>query len=457
MATGLPKISRDRRTYTFTLRSGFRFSNGAPVRASAFARAINRTLAPGVNSPGAQHTRDIVGAADVLAGKRTAATGVVARGNTLVIRFKRPAPDFLHRTTTTFLCAVPPTLPADPEGVGAFPAAGPYYVADYRPGERVVLRRNRFYRGMRPHHVDGFDIDLRAVSPQDVVARVDRGDADWGYTTAGIYFDPSLGLVAKYGINRSRFFVRPGFTLRMLAFNSARPLFRDNPSLRKAVNFALNRRAIVNGTSGPLATVPSDQYLPSTMPGFRNADVYPLERADLRRARELARGNLRGAKAVLYTNSSSLPMAFGQLVKRQLAEIGLEVDVRGLPLHTASSGYFAKLGPPASPGTSRSDSGSPATSIPTRTSTNSWTGGISVARTSPASTRRRTTSRCGELRASCRASGRSRAYGALDVRLAREAAPLAAVDFLKEPTLVSKRVGCIVLRPVLDLTAACLK
>jgi hypothetical protein len=52
---------------------------------------------------------------------------------------------------------------------------------------------------------------------------------------------------------------------------------------------------------------------------------------------------------------------------------------------------------------------------------------------------------------------RNRAYGALDVRLAREAAPLAAVDFLKEPTLVSARVGCIVLRPVLDLTAVCLK
>jgi hypothetical protein len=28
---------------------------------------------------------------------------------------------------------------------------------------------------------------------------------------------------------------------------------------------------------------------------------------------------------------------------------------------------------------------------------------------------------------------------------------------LSEPTLVSKRVGCIVLRPVLDLTAACLR
>jgi hypothetical protein len=55
------------------------------------------------------------------------------------------------------------------------------------------------------------------------------------------------------------------------------------------------------------------------------------------------------------------------------------------------------------------------------------------------------------------ARSRSRAYAALDVRLARDAAPLAAVDFLNEATLVSRRVECIVLRPVLDLTAACLR
>ena len=301
VATGLPKVSADHRTYTFTLRSGFRFSDGTPVRASAFARAIHRTLAPGVNSPGAQHTRDIVGAEDVLAGKTTTASGVLARGNTLTVRFKRPAPDFLHRTATTFLCAVKPNLPANPEGVRDFPAAGPYYVAEYRPGERVVLKRNRYYRGTRPHHVDGFEVDFKALSPQESVARVDRGEADWTYTPAGIYLDPSLGLVAKYGVNGPRFFIRPGFTLRMLAFNSARPLFRDNVSLRKAVNFALNRREIINGAGGPLASVPSDQYLPPNLPGFRNADIYPLEGADLNRARALARGNLRGGKVVLYT------------------------------------------------------------------------------------------------------------------------------------------------------------
>jgi ABC-type transport system substrate-binding protein len=461
VATGLPDISRDRKTYTFTLRKDFRFSDGTPVRASAFERAINRTLAPEVNSPtfspGAQLTRDILGAADVLAGKRSKAKGVVARGNKLVVKFVRPAPDFLHRTTTTFLCAVPPTLPADPEGVSTFPAAGPYYVAQYRPGERVVLRRNRFYRGKRPHHVDGFDIDLRADRPQEVVARVDRGEADWGYTTAGIYFDPSLGIVAKYGINRSRFFVRRGFTLRMLALNSARPVFRNNPSLRKAVNFALNRRAIINGASDPRASVPTDQYLPSSMPGFRDADIYPLEHADLAKARELARGHLNGGKVVLYTNSTPLPMAVGRIVARQLAEIGLDVEVRGFPLHTASGAYYAKLANPGEQWDIALALWQPAYVDPyaylNQLLDGRYAGGTNFTRFNSGlyNQQLRRTARVLQV------GGRNRAYGALDVRLARGPAPVAAVDILKEPTLVSPRVGCIVLRPVLDLTAVCLK
>jgi peptide/nickel transport system substrate-binding protein len=455
VAKSLPKISSDGKTYTFQLSSGFRFSDGTYVHADAFERAINRTLL--VESPGAQHTRDIVGAQDVLDGKSPKARGVSARGNTLVIRFTRPVPDFLHRTTTTFFCAVPPNLPADPEGVRAFPAAGPYYVVDYRPGERVILRRNRYYKGTRPHHVDGFDVNLSALSPQDPLRLVDRGAADWAYVTSGIYFDKSLGLVAKYGINRSRFFVKPGFTLRMLAFNSARDVFRNNPSLRKAVNYALNRQAIVDGTSGRLASVPSDQYLPSTMPGFRDASIYPLNHPNLKRARQLAKGNLPSRKVVMYTANSPLPVMLAQLVKQQLAKIGLDVEVVAIPLHTASYAWYRKLAHPGEPWDIALGLWQPAYVDPYAYLNQLWDGryigGTNFTSFNSSSYNQ-------QMRRTARVPGKSRrnhAYGALDARLAREAAPAAAIDFLREPTLVSNRVGCIVLRPVLDLTAVCLK
>ena len=63
------------------------------------------------------------------------------------------------------------------------------------------------------------------------------------------------------------------------------------------------------------------------------------------------------------------------------------------------------------------------------------------------------------LRAAARLRGpaRLRAYGRLDVDLSREVSAVAATTYLNEPTLVSKRVGCALLRPTLDLAAVCLK
>ena len=106
-------MSPDQKTFTFRLRTTFRFSDGSRVGASAFARAINRTLAPSMKSPGQLFTRNIVGAADVLAGKRRTASGVVARGNTLTVRFTRATPEFTALTALPYFCAVPPTLPVD--------------------------------------------------------------------------------------------------------------------------------------------------------------------------------------------------------------------------------------------------------------------------------------------------------------------------------------------------------
>lgn len=451
VAADHPKISRNGKTYTFTLRKGFRFSDGTPVRASAFARAINRALILGDRSGAVQYIADIAGAADVQAGRTTTAAGVIARGNTLVVRFTRPVLDFAAKTTMPFFCAVPPTLPADPEGVRAFPGAGPYYVAEYRPGERVVVRRNRFYGGTRPHHVAGFDVDLRATSQPEVLDQVERGEADWGNALASAYFAPGRRLAAKYGVNRSRFFVKPGFTMRLILFNHSRPLFRDNPRLRQAVNFALDRRALSRAvTNSQLAERLTDQYLPPTFPGYRDAAIYPLERPDLSRARGLARGNTRGGKATLYTADFPQPVALSQLVGRQLAAIGLTVDVKPI----AGRGFVPRLTAPNEPWDLAvilwlPDFIDPATYVNDLFDSRG-SGNLGHFQS-------KTYDRLMRRAARLRGPERYRAYGELDIRLARDAAPSAPTSFFNEPTLVSKRVGCIVLRPILDLTAVCLK
>jgi oligopeptide transport system substrate-binding protein len=450
VAAGFPKVSRNGKTYTFTLRKGFRFSDGTQVRANAFARAIHRVLAPGVRSPGGQFMPDIAGAEEFQAGKAKSIYGVVARGSRLVIRLTRPVPDFPARTTMPFFCAVPPNLPSDPEGVPAFPAAGPYVVTEYRPGERVALRRNRFYGGNRPNHVDGFDVDLRATSTSQIFDRIERGEFDWGLAVAPEYFDPARNLAGKYGINRSQFFVKPGLLLNVLTFNVSRPLFANNPRLRRAVNFALDRRVIARVSStSPLDRTLTDQYLPSSFPGFRDASIYPLERADVARARALAR--TRGGKAVFYVPDFPPPLASAQAVKRQLAAIGVTVEIESVP---PGSGFLSRL----------ADNGWDLTIslwLPDYRDPHAYINLLLDGRYARGTNLghfdspryNRLMWQAGGLQG----AARYRRYGALDVQLARDAAPLAALAIFNEATLVSKRVGCIVLRPTLDLTAVCLK
>ena len=451
------RISEDFKTYTFILRPGFRFSDGKPVRASAFANAMNRALQPFVNAAGAIHMRDVVGASDVLSGRRRTARGIVARGNTLVVRFTRAAPDFLSRTAMPFFCAVPPNLPSSGEGVGAFPSAGPYYVQEYRPGERVVIQRNPYYGGTRKVHLDGFEVDLQGGTPQDMIRRIDRDEADWGHSIAAVFMDPSLGLVSKYGVNKSEFWVKPGLTLRMLAFNASRPLFRNNPKLRQAINFALDRASLLATGGGAIGGRPTDQYLPYGIPGFSDSEIYPLDRADLARAKSLAEGSLRNGKAVMYTTDVLPAVATAQLVKQQLAPIGLEVEVKRIPLHIASAAYLEKLA-------TRGEEWDIALVLwtPNIPDPHAYLNQLLEAQLLDGETlthfRSSTASR--ELRQAARTiqtRARGRAYARLDALLAREHAPLAALNVINEVTFVSDRVGCIVLRPVLDLAVACLR
>ena len=124
LAEDYPVISKNRRTYTFTIRKDARFSNGTPATAQAFVRALERILTPAMKAGGAFELVDILGARRMLAGKTTTLAGAVAKGRVLRLRLTKPVPDLTSRLSG--LCAVPPTLPVDAEGAKApLPQSGP--------------------------------------------------------------------------------------------------------------------------------------------------------------------------------------------------------------------------------------------------------------------------------------------------------------------------------------------
>ncbi len=457
VAQALPLRSADGKTYTFTIRKGFRFSppSNEPVTAQTFKYTIERSLSPRMNGPalGASngHLSDIAGAKAFLGGKASHISGVVARGNTLTIRLVAPAPAFVTLISLPFFCAVPIGTPLDPKGVRLVPSAGPYYIASYTPGQGVVLRRNPNYHGSRPHRLARIELAV-GVAKDKGVRQIEAGKAD--YALDGIPPAMDSKLVPLYGPaseaakqGRQQYFINALPELDYIALNTHRPLFRDL-RMRKAVNYALDRRSLARlGNFGsPFPDRPTDQYLPPAIAGFTDARVYPL-RPDLATARRLAGRKARSA--VLYTCNRSPCDQQAQIIKANLAAIGVDVQVESF----TPAQFFKRLSTKNEPFDLATAGWIADYLDPSNFLNVLLLSGILPTFDDPAYRRK--------LTAAARLSGPARylAYGRLDVDLARNAAPFAAIGNASIRDFFSARVGCQVFNPLygMDLAALCIK
>ncbi len=337
VAAAMPSVSDGGRTHTIRVRSGFRFSppSNAPVTAETFERVLERGLDKRSQSYAAYQMRDIVGAADYTAGRAKHIAGVTARGDTLTIRLTAPSLTLPARLANLHYCAVPPTTPVSASGVQSIPMAGPYYIASDVPKRRLVLRRNPNYDGDRPARMREIVFDLEATAAR-ATASVEAGRADY---LSNVPVERVAELDQRYGprsaaarAGRQRYFSGTLPVLNYFVFNTHRPLFAST-RMRQAVNTALDRRALAARLPlpppGGRPGRPTDQFIPPGTPAFRDAAIYPLG-PDLEKARRLV-GNGRRRTAVLITCDFRGCLEHGRVVRRNLAAIGIDVEVKNLP------------------------------------------------------------------------------------------------------------------------------
>ncbi len=437
VARSLPAVSADGRTYTFTIRRGFRFSSGAPVTAQTFKHTIERTLDPRTRSPVAYEFRDIVGAAAFMAGGPAHIAGIVARRDTLTIRLVAPAPDLPARMAEPALCAVPSNTPTNPAGERLIPSAGPYYVASYTPGQGVVLARNPNYHGSRPHRFARIEVTV-GITPQHAVAAVAAGTAD--YADEGeVDTADAARLDARYGpaspaakSGRQQYFVTPQAQTDLFVLNTHRPLFAS-ARLRVAVNYAIDRDALaaLGDRFDPLPDHPTDDYLPPGVPGYSDVRSYPLT-PSLAKARLLA-GPRTARTAVLYTCDASPCAQQAQIVKTDLAAIGIRVEIHAFAIDTLLVKYLTP-GEPFDIGWLgwEPDYSDPAAVLNTLLED----GNVFPTFNDPAYRAR--------LAAAAALTGTERylAYARLDADLVRDGAPLVAFGNLSSHELFAARIGC---------------
>jgi ABC-type oligopeptide transport system substrate-binding subunit len=458
VSQGMPRISKNGKIYTFNLKRTYRFSNGARVTAANYAAAINRNLNPKMASPSQPFIEDIVGAKAVIDGRATKATGVkVLSPYRLRITLTKRAPDLLSRLAMPFFAPIPVNMPINPDGVQApVVGSGPYYIAAWEPKRSVTLLRNRFYKGPRPHNVNRIQYDI-GLPLATIRLNIEANKTDHGGVPPAAHAE----LGQKYGVRKAspgQSFVNPSAAFRYLALNHDRPLFggsaAGNTGLKKAVNFAIDRIAMIN-QRGAYAGVINDQYMPPTMRGFQNAAIYP-SRPNVSRARSLASGNLRGGNAVFYTCNTGPCIPTAQVVQDNLKAIGLDTEIKPFPRAV----QFTKTGTRGEPFDIslegwHMDYFDPydfiflldGTTIRPANNVN-----FSYFN-SPAYNRKIAAA------ASLVGQARYRAFGNLDIDLAKNAAPLASYITDNTRLLFSSSTGCFFYQPVyeVDLASLCKK
>ncbi|MBF6170997.1 ABC transporter substrate-binding protein [Nocardia blacklockiae] len=143
LATGW-QIAPDGRDYTFTLRDGVTFADGAPLDAAAvkanFDAFVELSQGSGGTAYGASYIQGLR-STDALDSK------------TVRFHFDQPNSSFLQATSTTNLALLSPaSLRRTPQQrcLGDIAGTGPFTLDDYTPGQGVTLSRRAGYRWPSP-------------------------------------------------------------------------------------------------------------------------------------------------------------------------------------------------------------------------------------------------------------------------------------------------------------------
>lgn len=303
LATNVPDPSPDGRTYVFRLRPNIRYSNGAPVRPQDFRAALEAVFRRYPSGPLPDPFRHIKGAPACLQtpSRCHLSRGIVtdARAGTITLHLTDPDPDLLHYLSFPVGYVVPADHPFGRRTLP--PGTGPYRIASFDDKRGARLVRNPYFRvwsnDARPA---GFadEIDVRVghhINKQ--IAAVQRGQAD-----VVVVDGPFGGPLAPAGLralairDAGQLYTDPASELDFMFLNVHTPPF-DDVRVRRALNYAVDRRKIEQLAGGPALAQPTCQIVPPGFPGYTASCRYTLNPSpagawtapDTERARRLIR------------------------------------------------------------------------------------------------------------------------------------------------------------------------
>ncbi|MFJ8638394.1 ABC transporter substrate-binding protein [Streptomyces sp. NPDC093610] len=364
LATDLGTPSKNATVWTYTLKDGLKYEDGTAITSADIKYGIERSFAAEL-SGGAPYLRDwLIGGADYQGpykDKKGLASIEVPDDKTIVFHLNKPEGEFPFLATQTQTTPVPKAKDTGTTYEEHPVSSGPYkVVTNENDGERLVLERNEHWSAETDEERKAYPDKIDVRSGLDSAVINQRLSASQGVDAAAVTTDTNLGpaelakvsgdkkLAARVGTGHF------GYT-NYIAFNPKVKPF-DNPKVRQAISYAVDRSSVINAAGGSSLAEPATTYLPNQKSfGHTPYDHFPAgETGNAAKAKELLKeaGYPKGLKITLtHSNDKDFETSpeIATALQAALKKAGITVELKGLEsndysdtIHSASKepGFF---------------------------------------------------------------------------------------------------------------------
>ncbi|MEU6813406.1 ABC transporter substrate-binding protein [Streptomyces sp. NPDC046860] len=343
LATDTGRPDKNATVWTYTLKKGLKYEDGTPITSADIKYGIERSFAPEL-SGGAPYLRDwLTGAAGYQGpykDKKGLSAIVTPDARTIVFHLNKPEGEFPFLATQTQFAPVPKSKDTGTAYEQHPVSSGPYRVVkNQNDGERVLLERNPHWSGDDERKAYPDKVDVRSGLDSSVINQ--RLAASQGTDAAAVTTDTNLGpaelarvsgdksLAARVGTGHF------GYT-NYIAFNPEVKPF-DDPKVRQAIAYAVDRSSVVNAAGGSALAEPATTFLPDQKSfGYTPHDLFPAGRSgNAAKARELLKeaGHPKGLTVTLtHSNSKDFETSpeIATALQDALKKAGITVRLQGL-------------------------------------------------------------------------------------------------------------------------------
>jgi peptide/nickel transport system substrate-binding protein len=308
LAADMPTVSADGLSYTVKLRQDVKFSDGTPMTAKDVKFSIDADTA-GAGNGGWGFVNAAIDAVSVV------------DDYTVEFKLKYPWAPFIA-DLSIFSNAILPNNYAGKTKDEFYQnpiATGPFVFKEWVKGDHATVVKNPNYWQPGKPSLDSItwktmpDANSRKLALQSGQIHVDISP-DWSSWSE---------LSNTPGITATAF---PSTEVDMLSMNVQRPPL-DDPHVRKAIAYAIDREAIIQAVLYGNGT-PANSLLPAGVPYYNPNNPGPTLDLDVAKA-EMAKSSIPGGATIeLLINSGDANQAsIAQILQSELAQIGITVQI----------------------------------------------------------------------------------------------------------------------------------